>query len=98
MLQNVPIKATMTGASHGPDGGLVLYTNASRPKCMRPIALVNICMWYQDGSLRWYAANILTIPTANVYVPNVLDERGVVGEVAGAELLGLLWPGYRRRV
>lgn len=28
----------------------------------------------------WYAAKTLTIPTASVHVPNVLDERGVTGE------------------
>lgn len=39
----------------------------------------------------WYAANILTIPTANVQVPKVLEERGVAGEVEAGEVLSLIW-------
>jgi hypothetical protein len=52
----------------------------------------------------WYAANILTIPTAAVHVPNVLDESGVAGEVLTVEGLSLFWrlwddwPGYTRWV
>lgn len=86
MLQAVPIEATLTGANQGPEGAQVLYTNASSPKCTRPMTLVNICMWNHAGSLIWYAANILTIPTASVQVPNVLDESGVAGEVTSGEL------------
>jgi len=39
----------------------------------------------------WYAAKILTIPTAAVQVPKVLEERGVAGEVLVADDLSLIW-------
>jgi hypothetical protein len=65
------------------------------------MTLVKACIWYHAGSLMWYAANSLTIPTAVVQVPKVLDERGVAGEAIAGLALSLTWlderrPGYRR--
>jgi len=51
--------------------------------------------WYQSFSCRWYAAYTLRIPTANVHVPNVLDERGVAGEGCGSALVTVTTEGRR---
>jgi hypothetical protein len=77
----IPKLETSIGASQGPDAGLVLYTKPSRLKWTSPTMLMSICIWYQAGSLMWYAAKSLTMPTAAFHVPKVLEERGVAGDV-----------------
>lgn len=84
MCQIKPVDAVNTGASQGPFGLQVLYTNASEPKCIRPIMFVYSDMVYQLFSCKWYAAMTLTRPTAMFHVPNVRAERAVTGDVGGS--------------